>query len=51
MDKNKVSVYDMLRATDMVIKNSDNDFKPLYFDTEGTINPQNFYRHFSNIWL
>ena len=42
MDKNKVSFYDMLRAADMVMKNYDNDFKPLYFDAEGTIDPQNF---------
>ena len=37
MDKNKVSVYDMLRAADMVKKNYDNDPTPLYFDAEGTI--------------
>lgn len=39
MDKNKViSVYDMLRAADKVMKDYDNDSKPLlYLDIENTI--------------
>lgn len=37
MDKNKISFYDMLRAAEIVMKDYDNDPKPVYFDAENTI--------------
>lgn len=37
MDKDKISFCDMLRIADMIMKDYDNDPKPVYFDAENTI--------------